>query len=100
MREGGCHGVGVCCAGCVCCMARPVKARNRYLFFSFRADSACYHVGVGECLRPRLAYRRYLSFFVCMCFCFLADVNLDQNEVCHKQTQVWSVQDWVYMCLH
>ena len=68
--------------------AQPVS-----IFFSFRADSACYHVGVGECLRPGLAYRRYLSFSVCMCFCLLADVSLDQNEVCHKQTQVWSVQD-------
>ena len=29
--------------------------------------------------RPRLAYRRYLSFSVCMCFCLLADVNLDQT---------------------
>ena len=51
--------------------ARPVSV--------FGADSACYHVGVGECLRPRLAYRRYLSFSVCMCFCLLADVNLDQT---------------------
>ena len=29
--------------------------------------------------RPRLAYRRYLSFSVCMCFCLLADVSLDQT---------------------
>ena len=55
--------------------AQPVS-----VFFSFRADSACYHVGVGECLRPRLAYRRYLSFSVCMCFCLLADVSLDQTR--------------------
>ena len=82
--------VGVCCAERVCCTAQPIKARGRCPFFG--ADSAYYHVGVGECLRPRLAYRRYLSFSVCMCFCLLADVNLDQNEVCHKQTQVWSVQ--------
>ena len=30
--------------------------------------------------RPRLAYRRYLSFSVCMCFCLLADVSLDQTK--------------------
>ena len=29
--------------------------------------------------RPRLAYRRYLSFSVCMCFCLLAHVSLDQT---------------------
>ena len=34
--EGGCHGVGVCCAGCVCCTARLIKARSRYLFFFFQ----------------------------------------------------------------
>ena len=32
------------------------------------------------CIRPRLAYRRYLSFSVCMCFCLLADVSLDQTR--------------------
>ena len=30
--------------------------------------------------RPRLAYRRFLSFSVCMCFCLLADVSLDQTN--------------------
>ena len=31
--------------------------------------------------RPRLAYRRYLSLSVCMCFCLLADVSLDQTDM-------------------
>ena len=29
----------------------------------------------------------------------LTGMNLDQNEVCHEQTQVWSVQNSVYMFL-
>ena len=56
-----------------------------------RVASAVRHVGVGECLRPGLAYRRFLSFIVCLCFCMWTGVDLDQNEVCHKVTQVWSV---------
>ena len=36
--------------------------------------------------RPRLAYRRYLSFSVCMCFCLLADVSLDQTTLVHWAT--------------
>ena len=41
--------------------------------------------------RPRLAYRRYLSYSVCMCFCLLADVNLDQtNQI--KSNQIRSNQ--------
>ena len=49
----------------------------------------------GECLRPALAYQRFFSCSVCVCSCWCMCVDLDQNEVCHKQTQVWSVLVWV-----
>ena len=38
--------------------------------------------------RPRLAYRRYLSLSVCMCFCLLADVSLDQTLVAALPTNL------------
>ena len=31
---------------------------------------------------PELAYRRFLSFSVCVCFCMLTGMNLDQTTLC------------------
>ena len=56
------------------------------VFYNLYVDGPPTHP--GQCLwhrlpyatsRPELAYRRYLSFSVCMCYCLLTDVSLDQT---------------------